>query len=220
MPGYSQTSYVHPVLLRGTVPIPIAKGVVQGDPVQSALATAASGGSIANGNYFVKVTAVTFLGEGLPSNEQTITTTGTGISTITVTWSAVTGATSYKVYIGTTTNGENLVSTVTGAVTTTLTALPGTSGTPPTTGAGGPGDTLIYGFHILSAGTAATVTLTGFIDSDGAAASIVWTGSTSVDTIVQFPSPILNEYAALVATASVDAKVWIYIGPYNAAGTG
>jgi len=196
------------------------KGVAQGTPAQSALATAASGGSIANGTYFVKVTAITSIGESAPSNEQTITTTGTGISTITVTWSAITGATGYKVYFGTVTNQENTVSTF-GAVTSNVfTTLPVTAGSPPAGGAGAAADTLIYGFHILSNGTAVTVTLTGFIDSNGAAASITWTGSTTTDTLIIFPAPILNEFAALVATASVDAKAWLFTGAYNAGGSG
>lgn len=102
---------------------------------QAALATAASGGAIANGTYFVKVTALLVSGESAPSNEQSVTTTGTGISTITVTWSAVPGVTGYKVYFGSAGAGsENVVQTF-GIVTTSgaLTALPVTAGTPPTT---------------------------------------------------------------------------------------
>jgi hypothetical protein len=89
-------------------------------------------------------------------------------------------------------------------------------------GAGGAAsDTLIYGFHILAnAITAATVTLTGFIDTNGNAASITWTGSTATDTLIIFPAPILNEFAALVATPSVSAKVWLFTGSYNAGGSG
>ena len=116
--------------------------------------------------------------------------------------------------------------------------MPGYSGSPPVhavllqgtsaiayskgiVGAGGAsGDTLIYGFHILTNATAVTITLTGFIDSSAAAASIVWTGSTTADTIVVFPAPILNEFAALTATPSVAAKVWLYTSAYNAAGAG
>src|SRR5215472_957825 len=86
---------------------------------------------------------------------------------------------------------------------------------------GAPNDTLIYGFHILAvAVTAANVTLTGFIDSAGNPASITWTGSTSTDTLIIFPAPILNEFAALVVTPSVDAKAWLFTGAYNAGGSG
>lgn len=87
-------------------------------------------------------------------------------------------------------------------------------------GTGAAMDTLIYGFHILANATAVTVTITGFIDTNAANASIVWTGSTTVDTIVQFPTPLLNEFAAMTVTPSVAAKVWLYLGAYNAEGTG
>lgn len=101
--------------------------------------------------------------------------------------------------------------------------LQGTSSIPFKAGvagtAGAVGDTVVYGFHIIANATAVTVTLTGFVDSTGAAASIVWTGSTTVDTLVQFPAPLLNEFAALTATPSVAAKVWLFLGAYDAAGT-
>ena len=75
-------------------------------------------------------------------------------------------------------------------------------------------DTLCYGFHILSNGTAVTVSLAGFLDSAGAAQPLVWTGSTTADVIVQFPSPIINEAGQFIATPSVAAKVWLYLAPY------
>lgn len=104
-------------------------------PNQSALATAASGGGIANGTYFVKVTAILPGGESSASNEQTITTTGTGISTVTVTWSAVAGASGYRVYFGNAGTGSENVFSLLGIVTTNIfTALPVTSGTPPAVG--------------------------------------------------------------------------------------
>lgn len=67
------------------------------EPVQSALATAATGGTITAGTYKYIVTAINALGETNVSNEQTITTTGS-TSTVTVTWVAVVGATGYNLY--------------------------------------------------------------------------------------------------------------------------
>lgn len=66
-------------------------------PVQSALATAASGGTITAGTYRYIVTAINANGETTASNEQTIVTTGS-TSTVTVTWATVTGATGYRLY--------------------------------------------------------------------------------------------------------------------------
>lgn len=99
-------------------------------PVQSAPATATTGGTIPAATYFIKVTATNANGETLPSNEQSQVTTGT-TSTLTVNWGAVTGATGYNIYIGTAAGVENVVTSVGTVVTTTLTALPVTSGTPP-----------------------------------------------------------------------------------------
>lgn len=103
-------------------------------PVQSALATAASGGTIAAGTYRYIVTAINANGETTASNEQQITTTG-ATSTVTVTWAAVAGATGYKLYktaAGGATGTELLYKTV-GAVTSDIDTAPGTpSGAFPT----------------------------------------------------------------------------------------
>src|SRR5262245_12341407 len=66
-------------------------------PVQAALGTATSGGTITAGTYRYIVTAINANGETTASNEQTIVTTGS-TSTVTVTWATVTGATGYRLY--------------------------------------------------------------------------------------------------------------------------
>lgn len=111
-------------------------------PVQSALATATTGGTIAAGTYRYIVTAINANGETTKSNEQTIVTTGS-ISTVTVTWAAVTGATGYKLYktaAGGATNTELLYKTV-GLVITDIDTAPGSpSGAfPSTNSASNPG---------------------------------------------------------------------------------
>lgn len=96
-------------------------------PVQSALATASTGGTITAGVYKYVVTAINANGETSASNEQTITTTGS-TSTVTVTWAAVTGATGYKLYktaAGGGTGTELLYKTV-GVVLTDTDTTPGT----------------------------------------------------------------------------------------------
>lgn len=103
-------------------------------PVQSALSTATTGGTITAGTYKYVLTAINANGETTISNEQTITTTGS-TSTVTVTWSAVTGATGYKLYktaAGGATGTELLYKTV-GAVTSDVDTSPGSpSGAFPT----------------------------------------------------------------------------------------
>lgn len=66
-------------------------------PVQAALSTSASGGTIAAGTYRYVLTAINANGETTISNEQTIVTTG-ATSTVTVSWTAVPGATGYRLY--------------------------------------------------------------------------------------------------------------------------
>src|SRR5690242_18215879 len=66
-------------------------------PVQSALATATTGGTITAGTYRYVVTAINANGETIASNEQTIVTTGS-TSTVTVTWVTVAGATGFNLY--------------------------------------------------------------------------------------------------------------------------
>lgn len=97
------------------------------EPVQSALSTLATGGTITAGTYRYAVTAINAQGETLISNEQSITTTGS-TSTVTVTWAAVTGATGYNLYktaAGGGTGTELKYKTV-GLVTTDTDTTPGT----------------------------------------------------------------------------------------------
>jgi hypothetical protein len=105
------------------------------EPVQSALATATTGGTITAGTYKYIVTAINAVGETNISNEQTITTTGS-TSTVTVTWGAVTGATGYNLYktaAGGATGTELKYKTV-GVVTTDTDTAPGSpSGALPST---------------------------------------------------------------------------------------
>lgn len=111
-------------------------------PVQAALATAASGGTIVAGTYRYVVTAINGAGETISSNEQTIVTSG-ATSTVTVTWATVTGATGFKLYktaAGGAVGTELLYKTV-GVVVSDIDTTPGTpTGAFPTINtAGNPG---------------------------------------------------------------------------------
>lgn len=81
--------------------------------------TATTGGTLAAGTWKYYVTAINANGETTVSNEASQTTTGS-TSTVTLTWSAIPGATGYKVYrtaVGGATGTELLLTTL-GAVTT------------------------------------------------------------------------------------------------------
>jgi len=86
-----------------------------------------TGGSLATGTYFYKVTALNANGETLPSNEIGVAVTGpTG--SVSLTWGAVPGATGYRVYRGTSAGGENVfyASTTNSFVDTNAAGTPGT----------------------------------------------------------------------------------------------
>jgi hypothetical protein len=59
------------------------------------------------------------------------------------------------------------------------------------------------------------VTITGLGDSAGAAASLVLTGQTTVDTMVEFNAPLLNEFGVFTVTASVANLAWVFTRPYT-----
>lgn len=74
-------------------------------------ATATTGGTLAAGTYYYKIVAVDALGGlTLPGTEKSQVTTGT-TSTVTLTWTAVPGASSYQIWRGTATNSENVYAT-------------------------------------------------------------------------------------------------------------
>lgn len=93
----------------------MSRGAALATPVNAAFSTATTGGTLAAGTYYYRVSAINSMGETLASTETSIATTGS-TSTVTVNWGAVSGATGYKVY-GRSTGAELLMATV-GNVTT------------------------------------------------------------------------------------------------------
>jgi hypothetical protein len=136
--GFDGTATVDPKAMAGAAGF---GGLAGAGPVQTAPATAATGGSIADGTYFIKVTALINGAETVASNELSITTAGGGVSTVTVNWTALAGATGYKVYVtavGGGTGNERFVQTFGNVVTSgALTAFSTTAGAPPNLQYGG-----------------------------------------------------------------------------------
>ncbi|MBA2751596.1 MAG: baseplate J/gp47 family protein [Actinobacteria bacterium] len=91
----------------------------------------ASGGTLASGTYYYKVSALNALGETIASAEVSAVVVGpTG--SVSIAWGAVTGATSYRIYRGTAAGAENTY--YTDAATPFVdTGAAGTAGTPRTT---------------------------------------------------------------------------------------
>lgn len=110
----------------------IPVGAIAAAPVQAS-AVAASGGSLANGTtYYWVVTALNANGETVKSNEQSLAISNPN-NTGTISWAAVTNATSYKVYRSTSTGTYGATSLVgsTSGVTLNDTGAALSSGTPP-----------------------------------------------------------------------------------------
>ena len=78
--------------------------------------TSTSGGTLAAATYYYVMTAINAVGETIASAEASQATTGAS-STVTLAWSAVSGATGYKLYRATATGNETYLTTL-GAVTT------------------------------------------------------------------------------------------------------
>jgi len=100
-------------------------------PVLTKGATNTSGGTFAAGTYYWKLTAINANGETLGSNEVSATLVLNGTQVLN--WTAVPGATGYKLYRGTAAGAENKLTATLGAVTTyTATGGAGTTATLPT----------------------------------------------------------------------------------------
>lgn len=100
-------------------------------PVQNAIVTHTTGGTLAAGTYFYVVTSTSTAGETTKSNEMSINTTGSASSN-TISWVAD-GNLTHKVYRGTTSGGEGTYYTVATGNTFLDTGAAGTAGTPPGT---------------------------------------------------------------------------------------
>jgi hypothetical protein len=105
---------------------------VVANPTGLSATASGSGGTLAAQTYYYVVTATNSRGETLPSNEVQATTSGS-TGSVRLTWTAVSGATGYRVYRGTASGAEKLLTSV-GSVTSytdTGASTPG-SQSPPT----------------------------------------------------------------------------------------
>lgn len=76
-------------------------------------------------------------------------------------------------------------------------------------------DTELCGVYIpLTAVTATTLTIGGFKDSAGAAATLLISGQVSSDVVWTPPEPILNVDGAFTFTASVAQVVFVFLRAY------
>ena len=78
-------------------------------------------------------------------------------------------------------------------------------------GPAGAGKAVLYGMTILQDGTAVTVEVDGFVNENGDAKTLRFTGSTTVDTHIQFGgNGLIATGGTLTVTASVADKALIH----------
>lgn len=122
-------------ILLGTVPSPH-----KGAPTGLVATPSASGGTLAAGTRYYKVTALDAAGESIGSAEASAVVPGGGAGSVTLTWNGVFGATSYRVYWGTVAGAEGHWLPVANGATTlidigttgTVATVPGADTTSPT----------------------------------------------------------------------------------------
>jgi phage tail sheath protein FI len=127
-------TFVNPTNQTVTIPSGPPSNTIVPAPTQTAPTTSTSGGTLAAAQYFYQVSALYGNLEGGPSNEQSITTTGT-TSSNTIKWTAAAAfggqsPTGYRIYRGTSAGKENVFYTSPVATSFTDTGAPATSGTP------------------------------------------------------------------------------------------
>jgi len=177
--------------------------------------TATTAGAVAAANtattsapYFWKVTALSAYGETLGSNEVTANILPNGTQALS--WTAVPGATGYKVYRGTTTGGENvLVATLGNVSAYTDTGTVGVAMTPPTTNTTGspattqtaPGQVILAAQQVgaaangLAAGPLTLVDNLAFVSS--IVSTAVSTGGVAAETQAAYLSRLSGDLALL-----------------------
>lgn len=143
-------------------------GVALAAPAGPSATPSATGGTLGAGTQYYKVTSTSATGETTPGAEVNAVTTGTTASVV-IAWTAVAGATGYKIYKGATAGGENrLLTTIVGQATATFTDTTpnaGVAGSPPSVNTTGSQPGVSLTSAPSSAEIAGSVDLTGFVIS-------------------------------------------------------
>ena len=166
--------------------------------------TAGTSGSLATGSYFVVVTALDAASrETLPSPEASAAVTGpTG--SIAASWTAVPGASSYRVYVGITSGGESAYfSTV--PVPFTIMTTSGTAGTPPRVANNYGSVQVTASFSLASPGT---VTLTPSTTGGTLGTNTYFVVVTALDALNAETTPSPESFTAVTGPTGSIAASW------------
>lgn len=103
-----------------------------GSPGTPILLGSTTGGSMAAATYYYKIVAVNAAGTSLPGGEGSVTTTGS-TSSVSLSWTPVAGATSYRIYRGVAADTQTGYQVSGAPLFTDTSASAGTAGTTPVT---------------------------------------------------------------------------------------
>lgn len=102
--GWRLNAYRDIPIIESTATAPTNSGINIYGTVGTSTST--TGGTVADGTYYLQIAAVTEEGEQLASTEQTQVTAGGGTSTLTLTWGDVSNAYRYKIYTANASGGD------------------------------------------------------------------------------------------------------------------
>lgn len=154
----SQLQLYMPSCLRGITPDSPIAASVPGTPTFNAAST--TGGNLAGGTtYYYEITALVGGTESVAGGEASYTPPlGTNTNQIALSWTAVAGATSYKIYRSTTEGSEALLDTSATNSYTDNTSNATTSSPPSGAGSGNPCVTGNGGFYVQETNSSGTAT--------------------------------------------------------------
>jgi hypothetical protein len=156
-------------------------------PTITTITSVSTGGSLAAGARYYKITAVNTSGETTPSPEVLYTVpAGTSTNVVTVSWGAVTGAVSYNIYESSSSGVEAKIAS--GISTTYF------QDTGPDTGGGGVPSSNTTGYGYLR--VAVTANATNFPNAAGR--------SISNGTAITFPAPVTQAWSTIVGWCVFD----------------
>ncbi|QNK82580.1 glycosyl hydrolase family 28-related protein [Nakamurella sp. PAMC28650] len=173
--------------------------IALGQPAKPTLTPSTTGGTLPAGQKFYVVTALNATGETMASGESVVTTTGT-TSSVALAWTAVTGASSYKVYRGTTGGSESVYYTTATNSYTDINGIGTTASQPATNTA--------FVTHIAGAGPSyigGSLTALSFTGSGSGLTAIPETAITNLTTDLAAKAPLVSAALTGVPTAPTAA---------------
>jgi hypothetical protein len=180
-------------------------------PPDNPSATATTGGNLTAGTYYYKITALNSNGETKGSSEVSETVDGTTSNAIEISWDEVTGASSYRIYRGTVSEGQDVYFEDNDGPPFLDTGETGNAGTVPTENTTGGEGTFANGLTIL--GT--TVSRSILPETD----SFYNLGSPTLAWANLYADNLVAGGADISGDVSIDGDL-SFIGDRNISGTG